>query len=215
MNLIIYSTKTFNTVAITVAGICCDIITHISGRGGLSGMSKASAKIRIMDAFEELLRKKPLSRITVEEIIKQADVSKPTFYRYFQDKYDLACRWHEHLHSPIHEKYNNDHDYRKMFMATCRKMREYKDVYVSLFENPFSQNSFYEFCVKSSVESIERFINKATYTDEMRLELYRCMHGNVYVAWQIIIGEIDMDYEKSMEYLIEIMPAFCKPILQI
>jgi hypothetical protein len=41
------------------------------------------------------------------------------------------------------------------------------------------------------------------------------MHGNVYVAWQIIIGEIDMDYEKSMEYLIEIMPAFCKPILQI
>lgn len=178
-------------------------------------MSKESAKDKIMDVFETLLRKKPLSKITVEEIIRQANVSKPTFYRHFKDKYDLACRWHEHIHSSLYKEYEEDRDFRKLFVSGTKLMRKYQDVYESLFENPFSQNSFYEFFVGDSVNTIEKQINKAIYTDEMKLELYRCMHGNVYVSWQIMIGKMDVDFDKSMEYLIEMMPDFVKPILQI
>lgn len=178
-------------------------------------MSNRPARERVFDAFESLLRKKALSKITVEEIIKLANVSKPTFYRHFHDKYDLACKYHTYLYRSIDAAYEENRNYREKHLAGCQLIRDYKDVYASLFENPFSQNSFYEFFVDNTISTLEKHINKSTYTDEMKLELYRCLHGNVYVAWQIIIGNIDLDFDKSMEYLLEIMPDFIKPILQI
>ena len=44
----------------------------------------------IMDAFHRALRKSYFHDITVEDITATADVSRTTFYRYFQDIYDLA-----------------------------------------------------------------------------------------------------------------------------
>lgn len=44
----------------------------------------------IAEALKELLQTKSLEHITVNEIIERADVSRPTFYRHFRDKYDLV-----------------------------------------------------------------------------------------------------------------------------
>ena len=45
----------------------------------------------IVDAAKKLLEEKQFEKITVGDIIEKAGVSKPTFYRYFQSKYDLAA----------------------------------------------------------------------------------------------------------------------------
>ncbi|MCP0886098.1 TetR/AcrR family transcriptional regulator [Ligilactobacillus sp. WILCCON 0076] len=46
-------------------------------------------KNSLANSFQELLRHEPLEKITVEQICQQAGVHRSTFYRYFQDKYDL------------------------------------------------------------------------------------------------------------------------------
>ena len=38
----------------------------------------------------ELLRKKPLERITVKELVEAAEISKATFYLHYRDIYDLS-----------------------------------------------------------------------------------------------------------------------------
>ncbi len=38
----------------------------------------------------ELIREKPLSKITVSEICQKAEINRGTFYRYYLDVYDLA-----------------------------------------------------------------------------------------------------------------------------
>ena len=48
-------------------------------------------------SFQELLRSEPLEKITVEQICRKADVHRSTFYRYFQDKYDLLRYAFEHF----------------------------------------------------------------------------------------------------------------------
>ncbi|MGI6176527.1 MAG: TetR/AcrR family transcriptional regulator C-terminal domain-containing protein [Christensenellales bacterium] len=48
------------------------------------------AKMAIVHTFVELLDKKPLSKITVTEIIEACEISRNTFYYYFQDIYDLV-----------------------------------------------------------------------------------------------------------------------------
>lgn len=43
-------------------------------------------------ALEELMTRKDLTGISINEICSQAGMSRTTFYRYFQDKYELS-RW--------------------------------------------------------------------------------------------------------------------------
>ena len=48
-------------------------------------------KIWIADAMKRLLVKKPLEKIFVTEICREAEIQRPTFYYHFQDKYDLMA----------------------------------------------------------------------------------------------------------------------------
>ena len=48
-------------------------------------------KIWIADAMKRLLVKKPLQKIFVTEICREAEIERPTFYYHFQDKYDLMA----------------------------------------------------------------------------------------------------------------------------
>ena len=50
----------------------------------------APAKERILRALEELLQCGQLDDIHVSDLIRLAGVSRKTFYRHFQDKYDLV-----------------------------------------------------------------------------------------------------------------------------
>ena len=48
-------------------------------------------KIWIADALTRLLVKKPLEKIFVTEICREAEIERPTFYYHFKDKYDLMA----------------------------------------------------------------------------------------------------------------------------
>jgi AcrR family transcriptional regulator len=44
---------------------------------------------KIVNAFIDLLKNKRFGKITVKEIIENADINRSTFYAYYLDKYDL------------------------------------------------------------------------------------------------------------------------------
>ncbi len=48
-------------------------------------------KIWIAETMKKLMMKKPLDKIRVTEICKEADIERPTFYYHFRDKYDLVA----------------------------------------------------------------------------------------------------------------------------
>lgn len=61
---------------------------------------KLSTRERIMTSFKELVLTEPIEKITVGQIAENAEVIRPTFYNYFEDKYDL-------LRSVIEEELSN------------------------------------------------------------------------------------------------------------
>ena len=48
-------------------------------------------KLWIADALKRLLVRKPLDKIFVTDICKEAEIERPTFYYHFKDKYDLMA----------------------------------------------------------------------------------------------------------------------------
>ncbi|MCB2353020.1 TetR/AcrR family transcriptional regulator [Clostridium estertheticum] len=43
----------------------------------------------ILSVFNEILKKYPMSKITVAQIVEKAGISRSTFYRNYIDKYDI------------------------------------------------------------------------------------------------------------------------------
>lgn len=53
---------------------------------------QARTKKAFADALKELMKEKPLNRITVKDLVERCNVNRKTFYYYFADIYDLL-RW--------------------------------------------------------------------------------------------------------------------------
>lgn len=52
-------------------------------------IKKQKTREKIIDVFQQLLSEKSFKDITVNDIIKAADINRSTFYTHFQDKYEL------------------------------------------------------------------------------------------------------------------------------
>lgn len=178
-------------------------------------MKKQSAKEKTLQVFETLIKKKDLSKITVEEVIELAGVSKTTFYRYFRDKYDLACKYFDHVIKPYNDQYLENRDFRQYSLNVCRLFLDNKHMFKLLYTDPYEQNSVYQYYVSYGISYLEKYVDKRIYNEKMKIELHKCVHGNLAVARDIITGNLNMDFDAGMNYLLDEMPDFVKKIIQI
>ena len=59
------------------------------------------AEGEIIAAAEAFLRERPFREMTVDEVMKRTDLSRPSFYVYFTDRHQLVLRVVEHLGSEL------------------------------------------------------------------------------------------------------------------
>jgi AcrR family transcriptional regulator len=59
------------------------------------------AASEILDAAEKFLRRKPFHLMTVDELMARTGLSRPSFYEYFRDRYDLAMKLVEKMLSEM------------------------------------------------------------------------------------------------------------------
>jgi AcrR family transcriptional regulator len=55
------------------------------------------AEHEIIAAAESFLRERPFRELTVDEVMRRTDLSRPSFYVYFRDRHHLVLRVVEHL----------------------------------------------------------------------------------------------------------------------
>ena len=59
------------------------------------------AEGEIIAAAAEFLRERPFRELTVDEVMRRTDLSRPSFYVYFTDRHQLVLRVVEHLGSEL------------------------------------------------------------------------------------------------------------------
>jgi len=55
------------------------------------------AEREIIAAAEAFLRERPFRELTVDEVMRRTDLSRPSFYVYFRDRHQLVLKVVEHL----------------------------------------------------------------------------------------------------------------------
>ena len=75
-------------------------------------------KYRLADAMKQCMAKMPIERITVRQLVELSGTTRQTFYRHFQDKYDLINWYFDKLlakhgyerHGKIYRAVNANND---------------------------------------------------------------------------------------------------------
>lgn len=87
---------------------------------------KKYTRMVLKDSLIALLKKKPISSITVKEICEQADINRSTFYSHYNDQFDLLEKIEEEVIADINaylDQYNFTRDEESQQMI--EKLLEY------------------------------------------------------------------------------------------
>ncbi len=95
---------------------------------------------KIIDHYLDLITQKRWDRISVKELCIEVDITRGTFYQYFNDIYDLMEHIQNYLLSDIHKRYNSI-TYNMPYGNTSHHFKDYFD-----FSPPPTLLYWFEFC---------------------------------------------------------------------
>lgn len=96
----------------------------------------------IQDVFLELLKEKPISKITVKEICEKAEINRGTFYKHYADVYDLM----EKLELSAIEQFQNllssvgDDGTTPILVTLLCTLKKHRELIESLVKNMPNEN---------------------------------------------------------------------------
>lgn len=152
-------------------------------------------KMVIQKQFAGLLKELPLKRVTVKEICDRAEINRATFYRYYNDPYDLLDKMEEEFLSDLMEKLSQQStkDVKEIFIIIMEKMKEN----ISLYQALFSENGDRQFlerllvlCYKEFAISLHQQYEKLSFQEQEYL-YYFLANGCSGILTQWVSGGME------------------------
>lgn len=104
-------------------------------------MNNIEAKLHFSNIFKELIKTKPINKITVVELVELSGLSRQTFYKYFKDLDDLIYYIHTdniYISHKLNEKLSKDDYLLTLYFDLMMENQEfYKHVISSDIDNSF------------------------------------------------------------------------------
>ncbi|RCJ02952.1 TetR/AcrR family transcriptional regulator [Ureaplasma urealyticum] len=134
----------------------------------------SKVKLKIVDALFNLLKTNAFDKIKISEIIEVANISRPSYYRNFDNKISIITYFIKNIYNwnvknkLINAKVNkkfDEHGFIKFYEASLQTSLEFKDYFLILDKNNFSgfivdlttENGFYTIG-NMSINSIDKYI---------------------------------------------------------
>lgn len=180
--------------------------------GGKTMIVQLNTKQILVDSFKELLTKQSFHSIKVEDITKNCNMSRTTFYKHFKDKYHLMEWEYRNVVENMHGGNGQTYDSNYRLLNYIYKNKEY---YAQVIKYK-GQNSFVEYLHSYIFEyCVEEAKNKElVLTDELIFSIKMYTGGCVYA----LTRWIEEGYKASPEafaYHVELnMSPQIKNILQ-
>ena len=155
----------------------------------MAEISKSGEKVkyRLAEAMKECMKKAPVEKITVKEITEECGVTRQTFYRNFQDKYDLINWYFDKI----------------LFFRAAFKNDD---------QNCLRDHDF-ELITKFYTDRIEGNTGKKM-SDKIRFQLEMYCQGSIYMTVQWVLGNHKATPETLARFLSESMPVELRDVFK-
>jgi len=174
-----------------------------------------SSRQRMISSMSQLLQKKEINAITVQNIIDGADVSRGTFYTHFTDKYDVM---NAYFRDETQKHMENIHDAPWVTMLTsgAQFMQQNRNYFLTAFKST-GQNSFTEFWFADSLTNVTHGVKTRAQKTALTDQENQAIHFFVAGYMQLMRDWIEQDTLTTPSQIAEtiygFMPAVIKKVL--
>lgn len=159
-------------------------------------------------AIKSLIKKQPLDKITVTDIVSTAGKTRQTFYRHFQDKYDLVNWYFEKLVLKSFEEMNQGGSLQEALNLKFAFIEQEHAFFKEAFKsNDYNNLIHYDFCCIYDFykEYIHKNTGKTLASDiDFLLKMY--CRGSVDMTVEWVLNDMPISKEDIVIYLIEAIP---------
>ena len=159
---------------------------------------KYSKKL-IQDSLLQLLQEKPLEKITVKELCERADVNRGTFYRYYEDIFDLFETIEQALATDFEKHTETIHTQGMVpFLTELLLGAEKNRDLVIILSNDRGDDSFFRKCIDRLYELLSpQWKEFISCTEEEMKILYTIAASSMEaITFEWLKGNIDMTAEE-------------------
>ena len=139
----------------------------------MSTTNNDEVKLLIANSFRKILEVKPVSKITVVDIMNASGMTRQMFYHYFQDIDGLAFWIHMQETWKYSERFYEEEDFIHAYSDCLEKMKQNRSFYRNISKKD-GPNSFSSLFFQNMIENANRYIGKKRMSDEVSfaLDLY-------------------------------------------
>lgn len=176
---------------------------------------------RLAEALKRVCSKKALENITVSQIAAEAGLTRQVFYRYFEDKFELAQWMHymdlyEVMKKNIEES-RNENLWRKNATAWLQRIMENRTFYTSAIHSSSQkefQRNIREFFYQSYCHQIE-YYSKKEVSEEIAFVLHSYCIGSMEKVYEWVEKGMTVPVEKMVGLLEVCMPKLVHDLVVI
>ena len=165
-------------------------------------------KYRLADAMKQCMKDTSVERITVKEIVETCGTTRQTFYRNFQDKYDLINWYFDKI---LLESFEHMGEGRTIYEGLVKKFEfiEQERVFFRAAFKSDEQNCLkdhdFKLILQFYTEKIESKSGKKL-PEDLRFLLEMYCQGSIYMTIQWALGRMKRTPEELARSLVEAMP---------
>lgn len=174
-------------------------------------------KLKLAESIKEIMNSKSLDKISVKEIVDNAHVSRQSFYRNFQDKYDLVNWYFDILAMGSFTEMGKEKDLRNALISKFNYIRSESVFFIEAFKST-SYNSImehdYEFILDFYTNKLhEVFITEVPFELMFQLEFY--CRGSIFKTLDWVLSGMKQSPEELADLLIKALPIELKEAFSI
>lgn len=167
----------------------------------------------LFDALIELMRRMPLDKLTVNDLLKQAHVSRSSFYRRYQDKYDLVNKSYQKILDKTLYTFLDGCGWHDSVKALYQVFQENLFFYQNALRShdPNSlRNYIFQISLNLYAETLER--NGEDIQDWHTMAMLRVhIYGNLELMCEWVEKGMDRDIDEMIQLSFDTLPEQFKP----
>ncbi|MDD6512167.1 TetR/AcrR family transcriptional regulator [Sharpea azabuensis] len=174
-------------------------------------MKRQTTKDILVASFQELALKKPIDKITIQDIANESGYSPATFYRHFRDKFDLiAWDYSQHTKNIM----NQGKDWKASMKEGYLYLNDQKKYMRNLLLHTSGLDSFIRYMAYTSVELItDRIFIKEELDQNLKAIIKIYAYGSVALTCDWLLDEEKMDIDQVVDIMILALPERLKVLL--
>lgn len=176
-----------------------------------------TTKDLIANSLRELAQFKSVDKITVKELTKNCNLTPPTFYNHFRDKYELMAWIYNRKVKSAMKNFGNGDSFEDVLRKWIEIVLEDENFYVNVLKNAVGQNSFRYATNDYAINLLAAWIKTRQAPDKLDPTIFFCLKFYMRAVSEFVsdwaLGKRDCSPAEMAKFFVEAMPAPLKLLL--